>query len=468
MKPKIFKHALLAAIAALAINTSVSAQDSLGVPPMPPVKLKMYKFKQDKAFKQNMTDLKVKMKQMQKRMDQKNFKMKMDMDMKFAFKDFDKNFNMTFKDFDKDLGKSFKDLDKNFNETFKDFGKNFSGSFSEMAPDFSGSLKNFNGISYNNSNTSNNQEYNQKVASGEMIEKVKNYSKSYSVDANDVLQISNSFGKVVVNTWAKKEFKVDVQMKFGADDEDYVNNMINGSSISDSKDGSIVSFKTILARNNSRHGNNHIEVNYTVYMPAGNALDLTNKFGSVTLPDLSGKVTVVVNFGSLTAQQLTNSENDIQLKFTQDGSSSIALLNGGKLKLGYGKLKAGTFNNVDADISFSAISIDRLKNSASFRIKYGDGVNIGTIDKSVRNINFNASFSKIKLDFKDSESFNFDVTTKFGGFNYNDDKARVTAKTPADGDRGWSSTKTYKGYIGKDNSDGKITINASYTDVKFY
>jgi hypothetical protein len=456
MKPKIFKYALLAAFVVLAINTAVSAQDSLAVPPMPPVKLKMdkFKFKQDKAFKQNMANLKVKMKQLQKHMDQTNLKMDMDMDMKLAF---------AFKDFDK----SFKDFGKNFNESFKDFGKNFSGSFSEMAPNFSGSFKNLNGISYNSNNNADNEEYKQKVASGEMIEKVKTYSKSYSVDANDVLQISNSFGKVVVNTWAKKEFKVDVQMKFGADDEDYVNNMIEGSSISDSKTGSIVSFKTNLARNNSNRGNNHIEVNYTVYMPAGNALDLTNKFGNVVLPDLSGKVTIVINFGSIIAQELTNSENDIQIKFTQSGPSSIALLNGGRFKLSYGKLKAGVFNNVDADLSFSAITIDRLKNSSSFRIKYGDGVNIGTIDKSVKNINFNASFSKIKLDFKEADSFNFDVTTKNGDFNYNDDRMRVTAKTPSDGERGWSSTKTYKGYIGKDNSDGKITINASFTGVKF-
>lgn len=461
MKTKIFKHALLTVIAVLAISTGVSAQDSLAVPPMPPVKLKM-KFKDDKALKQNMADLKVKMQQLQKQMKHKNFKM--DMDMKFAFKDFDKNLNTTFKDFDK----SFKDFGKNFNESFKDFGKNFSGSFSELSPGFSGNLRTLNGVSYSNNTNGDSEEYKQKVASGEMIEKVKNYSKSYPADGNDVLQISNSFGKVVVNTWAKKEFKVDVQMKFGADDEEYVNNMINGSSISDSKDGSIVSFKTILARNNSNHGNNHIEVNYTVYMPAGNALDLTNKFGSTVLPDLSGKVTVAISFGSLIAQQLTNSENDIQIKFTQNGPSSIALLNGGKFKLAYGKLKAGIFNNVDADISFSSVNVDKLKNSSTFRIKYGDGINVGTIDKSVKNININASFSKIKLDFKDSESFNFDITTKNGDFNYNDDKTKVTAKTPSDEERGWSSTKNYKGYIGKNNSDGKITITASFSGVKFY
>lgn len=438
MKTKIFKHVLLAVIAALAISTTVSAQDSLAVPPMPPVQLKVYKFKEDKAFKQNMADLKVKMKNLQVQMNQKNFKMKMDMDMKFAFKD---------------LGKSLSD-------NFKDFGKNFAGSFSELKPDFS-DLK---GVNSNNCNTG---DYKEKLASGQMTEKIKNYSKSYSVDANDVLQISNSFGKVAVNTWNKNEFKVDVQMKFAADDEDYVENMIEGSSISDSKVGSLVSFRTNLARNNNSHGDNHMEVNYTVYMPAGNAVDITNKFDDISLPNLSGKVTVKLSFGNLVAQQLTNSQNDIQIKFTQDKTSLISLFNGGKLRLAYVKLKAGTINNVDADISFSAVDVDKLKNSASFRIKYGDGIRVASVDRSVRNLSVNASYTKVRFDFKNADSFNFDVITKLGDFNYNDDTMKVTAKTPTDEDRGWSSTKTYRGYIGKNNSDGKIAVTASFTDVKF-
>jgi len=40
---------------------------------------------------------------------------------------------------------------------------------------------------------------------------VKNYSKTYSVDGNDALSINNKYGKVVVNTWARNEVKVDVQ-----------------------------------------------------------------------------------------------------------------------------------------------------------------------------------------------------------------------------------------------------------------
>ena len=460
MKSKIFKYGLPAVIAMLVINTAVSAQDSLAVPPIPP---KVYRLKPNKEFRQNMADLKVKMKQLKKQMDQKNFRMKMDMNMKFAFKDFDKS----FKDFGKNFHENFKGIEKEFNETFKDFGKNFAGSFSEMSPGLSGNVKNSDGLGYSKNNNISNEEYAQKVAGGQMQERVKNYSKSYSVDANDVLQINNSFGKVVVNTWTKNEFKVDVQMKFGADDADYVNSMINSSSISDSKVGSVVSFSTNLPRNYNSHGDNHIEVNYIVYMPAGNALNLTNRFGNVTLPDLSGKVTLRVSFGKLTAQQLTNAENDVQIKFAQDGVSTIAVLNGGKLRLDYGSLKAGILNNVDANLSFSALNVDKLRNSATFRIKYGEGVNIGTIDRSVKNISVNASFTKFKLDFKESDSFNFDVVTKLGDFNYNNNNIKVTAKTPSDDEHSWSSTKSYKGYAGKSNGDGKITIKASFSEVNF-
>jgi hypothetical protein len=460
MRTKIFKHGLLAAIAVLTIGTSTFAQETPVEPPAPPEvteapMVNTPKFS-TKEYTQKMSELKVKMRDLQKQMTKLQLKQ-------------NKQMTLTMKGFDKKFKGDFKDFGKNFNKNFKDFGKDFAGSFSELSPEFLGNLSglnNLNGVSYSNSNSSNNDDYKQKLASGQMTEKTKNYSKTYSVDANDVLQINNTFGKVVVNTWTKNEFKVDVQMKFGADDEDYVNDMINGSSISDSKVGSVVSFKTNIARSSgNRHGDNHIEINYTVYMPAGNALDITNKFGNVTLPDLSGKTTINVSYGALNVQQLLNRENDVKVRF---GDATIVTFNGGKLDIGYGKLKAGTVSNVNANISFASMNVDRLKNAVDVSIKYGDGFEIGSIDKSVRNLNINASFTKIKLDFKDADSFNFDVVTKMGDFNYNDDKTKVTAKTPSDGERGWSSTKTYKGYIGKNNSDGKIAINASYTAVKFY
>lgn len=445
METKIFNRAL-ALIAVITISAHVFAQDTLPAPPLPPNKLnnEFKEFKFDKDFKFN------------KEFDKSAFKLKM--------ADMNKQLAAMSNKLSKQMLVKMKGFDQKFKEQFKDFGKDFSGSFSGMVPDLKG-----NPGSFNNNSSLSDEEYKKKIASGEITEKIKNYSKSYSVDGNDLLQISNTFGKIVVNTWTKSEFKVDVQMKFSSENEESVTDMINGSSISDSKVGSTVSFKTNIYHSESkRNGNNqHIEINYTVYMPAGNPLEISNKFGSVTLPDLSGKAIIKVQFGSLIAQRLSNTANDISISFSQGNSSSIEMLNGGKLKVQYSNFRVGTLNNIDGDFGFSGIDIDRLKGSADLSVKYGKGLNIGTIDKSAKNINISSQFAKVNLDLKDSDDFDFDVTSKMGGFDNNSNKAKVTSKSPSDEDRGWSSTKNYKGYVGKSNSDNKIVITASFGKISF-
>ncbi|MEO7213701.1 hypothetical protein [Mucilaginibacter sp.] len=450
MELKIFNHRVFALIASIAISTAAFAQAKPVSPQSTDAQTEQL---DDKAFQKQMTDLQKQMGKLQKQMNKLRID-KSTQKMVIASKKFNNEFKMKFKDFGADFGKSFG----------KDFGKNFAGSFKDMVPDMSNTFSNFKNFNININSDS--AEYKQKVASGDIIEKVKNYSKSYSVDANDMLQISNSFGKITVNTWNKNEFKVDVQMKFGSDDADAVNDMINGSSISDSKVGSTVSFKTNLYHNDSnrRNKNQSIEINYTVYMPAGNPIDINNRFGAVILPELSGKSFIKVSYGALTAGSLSNAQNEVDVRF---GDANIANFNSGKIEVSYGKLKTGTVNNIDAEIKFASISIDRLKGSADVNVRYGDGFRIGTIDKTVKNINVDAQFTKINFDFKQLENFNFDVTTKFGNFNYDDDRVKVTSKSPSDEDRGWSSTKSYKGYVGSTNSANKIVINASYTNVGF-
>jgi len=204
-------------------------------------------------------------------------------------------------------------------------------------------------------------------------------------------------------------------------------------------------------------------------MPAGNPIDISNKFGDVTLPDLSGKAIIKVQFGNLVAQRLTHSQNDVQIKFTQEKTSTIVLFNGGRLKVDFSKLKAGILDNVEGSFSFSDVDIARLKGTANMNIKFksGHGVTIGAIDKGAKNININANNTTVDIDFKQSIGFNFDVTTKFGGFDLNDDNMKVTSKTPTDEDRGYSSTKTYKGYIVKNGTDNNIVISGRFSNIKF-
>ncbi|RFZ92401.1 hypothetical protein D0C36_13305 [Mucilaginibacter conchicola] len=444
---KAFNIAFIAIIAVLAAGSGAHAQVNPPEPPLPPENLNYNKDFNSAEFNKSMAKLNTKMADLSKKMAKLSAEQS-------------KKMNLTMKDFNKKFSAQFKDFDKNFNKDFgKDFGKDFSDNFNNLIPQGS--------FNFDNGNKLSDEEYRRKVASGEITEKTKTYSKSYSVDGNDVLQISNQFGKIHVNTWNKNEFKVDVTMKFSSADASLVDEMLEGTSIIDSKNGSVVSFRTKTWSN--QHGRNNTQqdmsIDYNVYMPAGNALDITNRFGSVTLPNLSGKTTLKLQFGSLTAQQLTNAQNNVSIKFSKDNPSTIAFYNGEQLKVEFSKFKVGTIDNSAASFSFSDVSIDKLKTSADINVKFGDGLSIAGIDKSVKNLNINASNTKIDLDF--NQSFNFDITTRLGSFNFDEDKVKVTAKTPTDEEKGWSQTKTYKGYVGKNNSGPNVVVTARFADIQF-
>ncbi|MDB5118175.1 MAG: hypothetical protein JWQ79_3667, partial [Mucilaginibacter sp.] len=85
-----------------------------------------------------------------------------------------------------------------------------------------------------------------KVQSGEIKEKIKNYTKSYPADGNDKLEIDNRYGKVTVTTWNKNEFKVDVQIKAFANDDVETQKLLDQTSVTDSKENNLVSFKTAI------------------------------------------------------------------------------------------------------------------------------------------------------------------------------------------------------------------------------
>jgi hypothetical protein len=66
-----------------------------------------------------------------------------------------------------------------------------------------------------------------------------------------------------------------------------------------------------------------------------------------------------------------------------------------------------------------------------------------------------------------NNNFEFDITTSYGGFNYNSDKVTITSKTPPDGSKHIGTTRNYKGHVGKGGSDAQVNIQTSYGGVNF-
>jgi len=352
-----------------------------------------------------------------------------------------------------------KNVSVNANVQLKVAMKSLSADLKEVAPQINMAFKENDDVNYSDN-----------IQDGNAL--TKSYTKTYPVDGNDQIVLDNRYGSIVVNTWARNEVKVDVQIRVNADNNDAAQKMLDNVNISDSKDGNNVAFKTNINEMKNtwmslfkgNGGNHQLQIDYIVYMPSRNALVISNRYGGIILPNLEGKVTINSAYGNLAAKTLSN-ESVIQVKY---GNADIEAVGNIAIELSYGNLRLGSANNLSANLSYSSIKVGKLHETGSINVRYGDGVQIGDLDRNLRSLSINASYSGVDLGLSGDENADFAVTVHYGDFNYGDHNVTITGKNPGDNDKGVHMTRSFKGYIGKSGNSGRtIAINTSYGNVKF-
>jgi len=297
--------------------------------------------------------------------------------------------------------------------------------------------------------------------------KTKRYVKVYTVGAGDKLQIDNQFGRVAINTWAKNEFKVDVEVKAYANSDEQANDLLNNVGISDGKSGNVVSFRTSINRDKSWWGSRNgqrrgVQVNYTVFMPAKNALAVNNKYGSTEIPDFEGPVALQSGYGSLKVGRLSSVNCSINTSY---GSCDIESLGGGSVRNAYGSFSLGSGNNFNADLSYGSAKIGDLRGSVKLDVAYVGGFRIGSLGNGLKDLNIDAAYSGITIGTNDHANFDFDVTVKYSGFSYDKGRVMNLVVNPDEQAKGFNPTKNYKGRMGQGNAS--VNINSRYTSVRF-
>ncbi|MBC7655017.1 MAG: hypothetical protein H7098_11155 [Oligoflexus sp.] len=311
--------------------------------------------------------------------------------------------------------------------------------------------------------------------SQDATEKVKKLTKSYPVDAKDILAIQNSYGRITVNTWNKNEIKVDVEIRAYAGNDEDAQKMIDGVTISNSKIGDLISFKTGIEQNNKNNNwltmsfwnaggddKQKVEIYYTVYMPENNSINFKTNYSNIVLPSLKGDVIVSMNYGDLTAQELlgiTNIKSNYGKITAQKLSSSIISSN-------YGDIKINQTDEINASLNYCSVDLGNLSDRADLKMNYAGSFKIGSFDKDFKSLNINANYSSINLGFNNNTAFSFDISTLYASFKYDKNNVTVTSKTPADDEKNYSQNKNYKGYYGK-NPSGNVVIKSNYGGVKF-
>lgn len=242
----------------------------------------------------------------------------------------------------------------------------------------------------------------QDTQAGGDAEKTKAFSKSFNVDGGDKISLNNQYGSIVIKTWDKKEFRVDVDIKAYSNSSSDVQKLLDEVSIDAVKSGDLISVKTIMGDRNGRYGRGimngvttwrrEIKVNYVVYMPANNALTVQQQYGNVDLGNFSGPTSLKVQYGNLTAGNLSNSNNYINVQY---GKANIQDLNAAVVKHEYGGgVTIGAVGTLDLDAQYVAVTVNTIRKSADLKVEYGGGLTVGNIGG---NLLLNTEYAKVNI-----------------------------------------------------------------------
>ncbi|MBI1780995.1 MAG: hypothetical protein HYR66_06455 [Sphingobacteriales bacterium] len=303
------------------------------------------------------------------------------------------------------------------------------------------------------------------------VEKKKNYTKSYPVTGSTKVELENSFGEMKIITWDKSEVKVDVDVTVKANSEERAKDILDNIKFEDGKEGNSVYFRTSMNdkkgnwknknKNNNdnddgdddddddkndkgkhkNYNNTSMEINMTVYMPAGNPIEAINSFGSMIVPDLTGEAEIASKFGSLKCGKISNNK-ELSVEF---GKGDIKHVNGGEVT-----------------IKFSSADIDKLSGDVKATFEFSKGSTIN-LDNTLKGLKLYNSYSTVELELAKDMSAEFDIKTSFGDFK-NHSGAKISEEKDDDDEHGPKFDHKYSGKIG--NGDVKIKIKSSFGTTK--
>ncbi|WP_121810682.1 hypothetical protein [Mucilaginibacter kameinonensis] len=298
----------------------------------------------------------------------------------------------------------------------------------------------------------------------------KKYSKLYTASKLDELMIDNRFGEVKINTWNRNEFSVEVQVNIYADKQTDAQGFLNAINISDSRREALVSFKTIIGDNGINNVNvlwkgedkpriKKIEINYIVFMPAKNALSISNNYGTTILPDFEGKLMLNSLYSNLKAKKLINPLNYVKVNF---GNVDIEGFSGTRLEVLHGSLDLNEGSNFSVSVSYGPARIGKIYSSATIDARFGKQFRIENIDKNIKTLHVNAAYTSVQVGRITGVNANCDVSTYYGTLNNSDPQIKLTSDKALD-----NQEKSYKGRLGKGDANRNIVIKTNFGRVNF-
>jgi Putative adhesin len=196
----------------------------------------------------------------------------------------------------------------------------------------------------------------------------KTINREFSTSANGTTALYNRYGKVTVNTWQENRVKIDITILVNARSQSEAEEVFKRINVNFTNTSGYVKAETILSESNKSNsfwgaltnwewndGKPDFKINYQVWMPVPNNLDLKNKYGDATVGTLGGKLYAEIKYGDLRTETL-GQDADLYLGY---GNARIAKLNNLYGQISYGEVEVGESNEIQADSKYSKFKIEK-------------------------------------------------------------------------------------------------------------
>ena len=330
-------------------------------------------------------------------------------------------------------------------------------------------------------------------------EKSKTIKKSFDVNRNATLSISNKYGDINVTTWNQNRIEIDVKITVKGNDVDRVEERLEKIDVEFDNTSNMVKAKTILGNSRSnwslwgRKKNLSYKINYTVKMPVTNHVNLSNDYGGISLNELEGDANINCDYGKISIGDLKGEDSNINLDYCSNSTinsmvngtvtvdySRITIENAGNIRLDadYSTVKFKTMESLAFNTDYGNVEVDKVTSASGngdytgFRFgtitkklklssDYGS-IRVGNLEKGFESVVIDSEFAGIKIGISPGNSFSFSVDLQYARFKKEKSKVDLIKSIEK------NSKKYYEGNYGKENSNSKVTIKSQYGSVHFY
>jgi hypothetical protein len=334
-------------------------------------------------------------------------------------------------------------------------------------------------------------------------EVTKEFHKEYKAGTATTLEINNRYGGVVIQSWDKDQVVIDVKVTVGLPDRSRAEKLINYIDIQFDEGDNKISAKTSIDDKFNFSGwgggSRKFSIDYTVKMPVGANLDLTNKYGNSDIDELHGLVNIDIKYGDISIDKLTRGNEkplnkiniaygkaaiaeagwvDIYARYSPSfniAKSKALLLDTrycSKFKIGetssivgetrYDKLEIEKINNLVLEAGYTSLEIGELTKKLDFKGSY-NAMSVDRIPAGFESIDVDVHYMSVRLGIDEAACYNLDAHTSYGGIKFNEENFKHEKHIVE------KNSTTLIGTVGKESSPtARVKISASYGQVKLY